>query len=136
MTTTVRGLAVVALLAAGAGRAADPGSQSTGAMGTPRSETDKTATMQRQSSIPSSHLRTVTMTVRSVDPGTHTVMLEVHVSPEANITETGKPIRLDQLKPGDRVRASVDPRSGEVMKLSVTQKGTGSEGTGAGTGSK
>lgn len=85
--------------------------------------------------VPSGHMRTVTVTVKSTDPANHKVDFEAQVTPEASIIENGQPIRLDQLKPGDQVRASFDPATNNVVKLQVTRAGAGSEsGTMGGTG--
>ncbi len=115
-------------LAAGVAQAqASKESTTTGPMGVPRAESDRTVTQQAEGAYQEGSLRTVTMTVRKVEPAQHKVMLEVQVSPEANITESGRPIKLDQLKEGDEVRASFDPKTGDLVKLQVTQKGTGAK---------
>lgn len=130
---TIVGSAAMGLLLVGVARAGEK--PSAGPMGNPRGESDQTVTMEQDPShakTSSKNLRTVRMTIQDVDAATHTVVVEIHVSPEANITETGRPIKLDQLKSGDQIVAAVDPVSGDVMKLTVTQKGTGArEGTGA-----
>lgn len=74
------------------------------------------------------NVRTVTMTVKQVNPSAHRVTLDVQVKPETNITSSGQPIRIDQLKPGDQVRASFDVTSGEMVELQVTKKSPGSKG--------
>lgn len=128
MNARKRMMACGAALALGAGMALAQGSQpETGPGGRPRGEGDTTETYERhgEGTTPEKNLRTVTMTVRTVNSKAHRVTLDVQVSPEANITESGQPIKLDQLKPGDQVRASFDPKTGDVMKLQVTQKGTG-----------
>jgi hypothetical protein len=64
-------------------------------------------------------LRTVTLTVKKVDPSKHTVQFEATVKPEADIKQSGQPIRIDDLKPGDTVRASFDPKTGDVVRVDV-----------------
>ncbi len=121
----IGGLALV--LGAGIVQAQGSTQQQTGPMGTPRTESDRTATAQAEGVYKEENLRTVTMTVRKVEPSKHKVTLDVQVSPEANITESGRAIKLDQLKEGDEVRASFDPKTGDVVKLQVTAKGTKSK---------
>ena len=64
-------------------------------------------------------LRSLSLKVLEVDQKQHTVNFQAKVKPEADITQSGQPIALDQLKPGDEVRASFDPRTGEVIRLEV-----------------
>jgi hypothetical protein len=59
-------------------------------------------------------LRQVTLTVREVDPAAQTVTFEAHVRPEA-----GGTTRISELKEGQQVRASMDPKTGEIVKLEV-----------------
>ena len=67
-------------------------------------------------------MRQATITVMKVDKANHTVTFKAHVQPEANVTKDGQPIKLDQLKEGDQVRASFDPSTGEVKSLDVSRK--------------
>jgi hypothetical protein len=94
------------LLVAGVASAAD---QSPGA-----------TTKQKAGTYSTKHLRTVTLTVKNVDSKNHKVQFEAKVEPEANLTESGRPIKLDQLKEGDTVRASFDPKTGDVVRVDVT----------------
>ncbi|MBS2030757.1 MAG: hypothetical protein JST54_22825 [Deltaproteobacteria bacterium] len=68
------------------------------------------------------NLREATITVLKVDKATHTVTFKAKVQPEANLTKDGQPIKLDQLKEGDQVRASFDPATGDVKSLEVSRK--------------
>lgn len=79
-----------------------------------------TTTKQKAGTYSSKQLRTVTLTVKSVDTKNHKVVFEVKVDPEANLTESGRPIKLDQVKEGDMVRASFDPKTGDVVRVDVT----------------
>jgi hypothetical protein len=83
-----------------------------------------TTTRSKSTNIPESQLRKVTVRVRDVDPSKHTVVFEAHVSPEATVMSNGQPIRIDQLKPGDEVRASFDPKTGEVIKVETVKQGS------------
>jgi hypothetical protein len=83
-----------------------------------------TTSRSKSTNIPESQLRKVTVRVRDVDPGSHTVVLEAHVSPEANITSNGQPITIDQLKPGDEIRASFDPKTGDMIKVETVKQGS------------
>jgi Cu/Ag efflux protein CusF len=80
-------------------------------------------TVERETTMPESAMRQATVTVKSVDKKHHKVTFEAQVRPEANVEKNGQPIKLDQLKPGDSVRASFDPSTGQVMKLEVVRKG-------------
>jgi hypothetical protein len=83
-----------------------------------------TTTRSKATSIPESQLRKVTVRVKEVDPSSHTVVFEAHVSPEATVTSNGQKIAIDQLKPGDSIRASFDPKTGEVVKLETVKQGS------------
>jgi hypothetical protein len=83
-----------------------------------------TTSKSKATDIPESQLRKVTVRVRDVDPSKHTVILEAHVSPEATVTSNGQPITIDQLKPGDEIRASFDPKTGEVIKVETVKQGS------------
>lgn len=79
-----------------------------------------TVTTQKEGTYSEKQLRTVTLTVKQVDTKNHKVVFEAHVKPEANLTESGRPIKLDQLREGDTVRASFDPKTGDVVRVDVT----------------
>jgi len=79
-----------------------------------------TTTTQKQGKYSEKQLRTVTLTVKEVDTKNHKVVFEAHVKPEANLTESGHPIKLDQLREGDTVRAAFDPATGDVVRVDVT----------------
>jgi hypothetical protein len=74
---------------------------------------------QKGTTTPPSHLRTFSLKVKDVDTANHVVDFQAKVKPEANIMENGQAIKLDQLKPGDEVRASFDPTTNEVVRLDV-----------------
>jgi len=44
------------------------------------------------------------------------------IAKDAEITRDGSKIGLEQLKPGDSVRASFDPKTNEASKIDVTSK--------------
>jgi hypothetical protein len=103
-----------AVLLAGAAVAAEPSKQ--GAAGS----SGGTTTTQKEGTYKEGALRTVTVTVKEVDSKNHKVTFEATVKPEANVTESGRPIKLDQLREGDTVRAQFDPKTGEVVRVEVT----------------
>jgi hypothetical protein len=86
-----------------------------------------TTTKTRETNLPESSLRKVTVRVQSVDPAKHTVILEAHVSPEAEVQSNGQPIKIDQLKAGDEIRASFDPQTGDVVKVEKIKVGSGAK---------
>jgi len=106
---------VGAALLAGAALAAGTGEPSSGA--SPQGGT--TYPKQKASTAKASELRTVTVIVKQVDPEHHKVTFEATVKPEAT-TSSGQPIKLDQLREGDKVRASFDPKTGEVVRVDLT----------------
>ena len=81
---------------------------------------NETITHQAAGTYKASQLRTVTLTVKQVDPSNHRVTFEATVKPEANLTESGRPIKLDQLREGDTVKAAFDPKTGDVVRVDVT----------------
>ena len=83
-----------------------------------------TTTRSKSTSVPESQQRKVTVRVKDVDPSSHTVVFEAHVSPEATVTSNGQKISIDQLKPGDQIRASFDPKTGEVLKVETVKQGS------------
>lgn len=102
------------------------GSRSTDAKSQGTGETASegaTTTRQKAGTYRSTELRTVTLTVKQVDPENHRVTFEATVKPEANLTESGRPIKLDQLKEGDTVKASFDPKTGDVVRVDVAPAG-------------
>jgi hypothetical protein len=84
-----------------------------------------TTTMEKNTELNPEDLRKVTITVKSVDRSKNMVTFQAKVAPEANIESNGQPIRLNELKPGDSVRASFDPSTGDLIKLEVTRMGHG-----------
>jgi hypothetical protein len=98
-----------------AGAAAAAGESKGGAAGP-----GETTTMQREGTFQEKNLRIVTLTVKEVDADKHRVTFEATVKPEANVTSSGRPIKLDQLREGDTVRAAFDPKTGEVVRVDVT----------------
>jgi len=83
-----------------------------------------TTTRSKSTSIPESQLRKVTVRVRDVDTSKHTVVFEARVSPEASVMSDGQPISIDQLRPGDEIRASFDPKTGDVVKVETVKQGS------------
>jgi Cu/Ag efflux protein CusF len=83
---------------------------------------ERSTTVERGTTTPEENLRTVTVTVESVDPKQNKVTFQAAVQPEANITSDGQPIRLQQLQEGDQVRASFDPATGELVRAQVIKK--------------
>ncbi len=77
-------------------------------------------------------LRIVRLTVRSVDPVHHRVTFDAQVSPGASFRAgQGAQIGLDQLQPGEQVRAALDPSTGDVVAVEVINPNQGSKGNGA-----
>jgi hypothetical protein len=72
-------------------------------------------------STPASELRTVTLTVKEVNPSSHHVVFDAKVKPEA-VSSSGEPIRIDSLRQGDQVRASFDPATGDITRIDVLAK--------------
>ena len=91
-------------------------------------------TYEKQSGVNKQKLRTFTLTVKDVNRDQHKVGFEAKVSPEANIMESGQAIKLDQLKQGDQVRASFDPKTNSVVKLEVVKAPRAGSPSGASTG--
>ncbi len=114
MTRMHWGLCAVAalLLTAGVAVGEDTSKQET--------KSPETTTKQKAGTYQSSQLRTVTLVVKQVDPEKHRVTFEATVKPEADVTSSGRPIKLDQLKEGDTVKAAFDPATGDVIRVEVT----------------
>lgn len=117
--TVVPALLAAGLMTAGAVASADgslsgetkPESQGTqGSLGTTELP-DRSASLGQQ--------QTVTMTVQSVDRANNKVTFEAELDPQASVQENGNPVSIEQLSPGDSVRASFDPYTGEVVQLEV-----------------
>jgi hypothetical protein len=70
------------------------------------------------------NLRKLTLKVKDVDKANHRVTFEAQVAPEAQVAKDGQPIKLDELKAGDEVRAAFDPKTGEVQKLEIERAGS------------
>jgi hypothetical protein len=68
-------------------------------------------------------VRIVSVKVEDVDRENHSVTFKAHVMPEANIERNGRNIRLDDLQKGDSLKMFVDTRTGEVVRMDVTQMG-------------
>jgi hypothetical protein len=85
-------------------------------------EIQKHTTIKRDSHVPAAEQRKVNIQVQEVDPANHTATLRVSISPEASITSDGARIRLDELQPGDSIRASFDPKTNELIKLDVLKR--------------
>jgi Cu/Ag efflux protein CusF len=105
-----------AALLAGAALAAGTGEPSSGVS---QAEGGKTSSKQKATTSKASELRTVTVIVKQVDPEHHKVTFEATVKREAT-TSSGQPIKLDQLREGDKIRASFDPKTGEVVRVDLT----------------
>ncbi len=106
-----------AFLLVGARVAAQSSSQD--GMGSSGGSSGGTSTMQQGGTYDEKSLRTLTLTVKSADPAKHKVTFEATVKPEAT-TSSGQPIKIDQLKEGDTIRASFDPKTGDVVRLDIT----------------
>lgn len=113
--------------------AAVAGAQGTGMQGSSTQTSpgpgERQVTVEQGSSIPPGQLSQLTLTVENVDRATNTVTFKAHVDPSASVIENGQPTRLSQLEPGDSVRASFDPNTGEVQKLVVTEKSSEPSGS-------
>lgn len=112
MSTTAKAMgAAVAILLAGSAVAA--GTDTHGA------QPGETTSKQKAGTYKSADLRMVTLTVKQVDAQNHKVTFEATVKPEAK-TSSGKPIKLDQLKEGDTIKAAFDPKTGDVVRVDVS----------------
>ncbi len=125
METMVRNAAALAFVLASAAvaRAQTPqSSQTTQPPDDMRKEMKQDVQKSSQSAMQQiDQLRVVKLTVKDVNPQNHKVTVDVQVSPEANFqSQTGTPIRIDQLKPGDTVSAAFDPKTGEMVSAKVT----------------
>ena len=65
----------------------------------------------------------VTLTVTSVDQASNKVQFEANLDPTAQIQKGEETITVNDLQPGDNVRASFDPMTGEVQSLEVIEGG-------------
>lgn len=70
---------------------------------------------------PEGELRELTLTVVQTNPKEHSVVFKAQVKPEASIMKEGRSLQIDQLRPGDEVRASFDPLTGDIQKIEVTR---------------
>lgn len=81
--------------------------------------------MQQDSALPADQQRTVTLTVTEVDRANNKVRFEAQVDPEAQLQDdAGQQLSINQLNPGDSVRASFDPATGEVQQMIVLEQGS------------
>lgn len=69
------------------------------------------------------HEQKVTATVKEVDRTNNKVTLEANLDPSAQVEKNGSPSSLENIKPGDSVRASFDPTTGEITNLEVQPSG-------------
>jgi hypothetical protein len=94
--------------------------------GVSRAQTDEMRQQMKKevegkSDKPVESLRMVKATVKQVNPSAHTMTVDIEVSPEADFTsDSGKPLKIDQVKPGDTVTAAVDPDTGKVVHARVS----------------
>jgi len=63
----------------------------------------------------------VMLTVTSVDQASNKVQFEANLDPTAQIQKGNETITVNDLQPGDNVRASFDPMTGEVQSLEVIE---------------
>ena len=56
---------------------------------------------------------------------------DLKLATDAKVTRDGSSIGLDQLKQGDNIRASFDPKSNEAKSIDVTSKASGSTSSGS-----
>lgn len=68
--------------------------------------------------------QTVTATVKEVDRTNNKVTLEANLDPSAQVERNGNPSSLENIQPGDSVRASFDPTTGEITNLDVQPSGS------------
>jgi hypothetical protein len=90
----------------------------------------QTGEMQKEMPQQTKQLRAVRVTVTDVDQANHKVTFEAKVSPEASFKSgQGQPIKIDQLRKGDEVRAAFDPKTGEVVAVQVVRPSKSAGGT-------
>jgi Cu/Ag efflux protein CusF len=111
-TSRAVGGAAALLIAMGAAAAGSSDEGAAGAQG-------GTVTKQKSGTYEQKNIRTVTVTVKEVDSKHHKVTFEATVKPEAT-TSSGRPIKLDQLREGDTIRAAFDAKTGEVVRIDIT----------------
>ena len=116
-------VAAAFLMSAGAASANEPNTQDQASdQGQVSGGTD--TTFERSDEIPKSEQRTLTLTVKNVDRANNRVEFEAQVDPEATVKRGSEELRINQLQPGDSVRASFDPTTGEVQSMEVIEPGT------------
>ena len=94
----------------------------------PQGAPERVTVIQEQPSIPPEQQRTLTLTVTEVDRLNNRVYFSAQVDPEAKVQSgTGEQLSINQLNPGDSVRASFDPATGEVQQLIVVNQGAPGE---------
>lgn len=74
----------------------------------------------------------VTATVKEVDKTNNKVTLEANLDPSAQVEKNGSPTSLENIQPGDSVRASFDPTTGEITNLEVQPSGMEQQESGSG----
>lgn len=77
----------------------------------------------------------VTLTVRDVDQANNKVTLEANLDPQATVEKNGTQATLDRVQPGDTVRASFDPNTGQITNIEVQPSSGGSQGQAGSSGS-
>jgi len=65
----------------------------------------------------------VMLTVTEVDQQNNKVQFEANIDPTAQVQKGSETIAVSDLQPGDQVRASFDPNTGEVQSLEVIEGG-------------
>ncbi len=122
----VLGVAAAALFAgSSAVRAEDHGTQTSSS--TPSSTTTQSSSTTQSSMSQSKEL---SGQLKSVDKDKRSLSIadssggqkDVKLSSSATITRDGTTSSLDQLKPGDQVRASFDPSTNEATSITVQSK--------------
>jgi len=102
-----------------AGQAGQAGQAEPGAPDMGQAAPGGKMTMDKNTDLAPDQMRMAQIKVTHVDKKSHMVHFVAKVQPEANLTKDGQPIKLDQLRRGDEVRAAFDPQTGEVIKLEV-----------------
>ncbi|WP_373048342.1 hypothetical protein [Vulgatibacter sp.] len=83
---------------------------------------ERVTVTQEPDQLPSEEQRTLTLTVTNVDRANNRVQFEAQVDPEARVMSGSEELRINQLQPGDSVRASFDPVTGEVQQMIVVER--------------
>lgn len=81
------------------------------------------AKIGEQAEMQTGQQQEVMLTVTNVDQANNKVQFEANLDPTAEVQKGTETIAVTDLQPGDQVRASFDPNTGEVQSLEVIEGG-------------